>query len=567
MANQKYKLELTAVDKTKAVFNKVKAGLGSIKNGAMGVGKAMAGATVAIGATATAMGAIAKTSLDFADAIGKVSTRTGISVNTLQALQIATVESGGTVEGANKAFQKFTQSIGDAQRGLSTQADIFRDLGVRIEDTSGQYRGTEVILRDVIESVSNLGSESEKATVLANLFGRAGKEMFGIFEGGEAGLDTILQRVKDLGISLDEDGVRSAETLNDSMFILTKQFNNVKDNIVLSLVPAFQTVVNGLSTMFSKFVENNGGAKDFSKVLAEQVITGLADFVRGIGTVIAGFNKFMLQTKLVGLETQRFLNILNPVKFAQFSAEIKRTKEELKNVKNPLTEQADAIDNLGTTLDQTVESANSVTQGLVQIKNESINNVDALDRQNVSISSTKDNFDKFANSINETGRQLAQQNMFVQVFKDAEDAVVDFVQTGKLDFKKLIDSFIQDLIRLQIQKTLTEPLFAGFKEGGISGLFGAFGDIFKAEGGGFTGAGNRAGGLDGKGGFPAILHPNETVIDHTKGQQVGQQPLSVNFSIQATDASGFDELLTSRKNQIVAMISQAMNQKGKVGLI
>ena len=34
------------------------------------------------------------------------------------------------------------------------------------------------------------------------------------------------------------------------------------------------------------------------------------------------------------------------------------------------------------------------------------------------------------------------------------------------------------------------------------------------EGGGFTGSGSRSGGIDGKGGFPAILHPNETVIDH-----------------------------------------------------
>ena len=38
------------------------------------------------------------------------------------------------------------------------------------------------------------------------------------------------------------------------------------------------------------------------------------------------------------------------------------------------------------------------------------------------------------------------------------------------------------------------------------------------EGGGFTGRGARAGGLDGKGGQMHMLHPNETVIDHTKGQ-------------------------------------------------
>lgn len=36
------------------------------------------------------------------------------------------------------------------------------------------------------------------------------------------------------------------------------------------------------------------------------------------------------------------------------------------------------------------------------------------------------------------------------------------------------------------------------------------------DGGGYTGSGPRSGGLDGKGGFLAMMHPQETVIDHTK---------------------------------------------------
>ncbi len=36
------------------------------------------------------------------------------------------------------------------------------------------------------------------------------------------------------------------------------------------------------------------------------------------------------------------------------------------------------------------------------------------------------------------------------------------------------------------------------------------------DGGGYTGNGSRTGGIDGKGGFWAIMHPQETVIDHTK---------------------------------------------------
>lgn len=36
------------------------------------------------------------------------------------------------------------------------------------------------------------------------------------------------------------------------------------------------------------------------------------------------------------------------------------------------------------------------------------------------------------------------------------------------------------------------------------------------EGGGYTGDGPRVGGLDGKGGYMAMVHPKETIIDHTK---------------------------------------------------
>ncbi len=59
-------------------------------------------------------------------------------------------------------------------------------------------------------------------------------------------------------------------------------------------------------------------------------------------------------------------------------------------------------------------------------------------------------------------------------------------------------------------------LGAGTDVGGFD-----FFDLWSFDGGGSTGSGARAGGLDGKGGFMAMLHPQETVLDHTKGQGVG----------------------------------------------
>lgn len=60
------------------------------------------------------------------------------------------------------------------------------------------------------------------------------------------------------------------------------------------------------------------------------------------------------------------------------------------------------------------------------------------------------------------------------------------------------------------------------------------------DGGGYTGNGSRSGGLDGKGGFWAMMHPQETVIDHTKSgssASVGSSGggnVTVNVSLQET---------------------------------
>jgi len=96
---------------------------------------------------------------------------------------------------------------------------------------------------------------------------------------------------------------------------------------------------------------------------------------------------------------------------------------------------------------------------------------------------------------------------------------------------------------------------------GTAAIAGVKGASF--EGGGYTGMGPRAGGVDGKGGFPAILHPNETVIDHTQG---GGTPVNISFTINAVDTKGFDELLATRRGQIMSMVNQAVNNRGRPSL-
>lgn len=73
-------------------------------------------------------------------------------------------------------------------------------------------------------------------------------------------------------------------------------------------------------------------------------------------------------------------------------------------------------------------------------------------------------------------------NLFSNAFSNAEDALVDFVKTGKLSFKDLADSIVSDLIRIQIRKALAGAI--GAAAGSSNTYLAAVGSFLKQADGG-----------------------------------------------------------------------------------
>lgn len=78
--------------------------------------------------------------------------------------------------------------------------------------------------------------------------------------------------------------------------------------------------------------------------------------------------------------------------------------------------------------------------------------------------------------------------------------------------KKAVGQLLLEIAKVQMNKAIL-----GLGGGKSGGFFGFLGNLLSMDGGGYTGSAARSGGLDGKGGFLAMLHPQETVVDHTKG--------------------------------------------------
>lgn len=128
---------------------------------------------------------------------------------------------------------------------------------------------------------------------------------------------------------------------------------------------------------------------------------------------------------------------------------------------------------------------------------------------------------------------------------------------------------LSNVVYTRIATAAAESLatsFLGSAGGASSG--GGQGSLLAAlmsfDGGGYTGTGARAGGLDGKGGFMAMLHPNETVLDHSKGQGTGQ-PITVvqNFTVgDVASVSLVRQAVAGSERRIAAAMGRSMNYGG-----
>lgn len=178
--------------------------------------------------------------------------------------------------------------------------------------------------------------------------------------------------------------------------------------------------------------------------------------------------------------------------------------------------------------------------------------------------------DTYARAVKKIGEEYNETSKAGEFFNDVAEDFKEGILDAILEGEKLEDVFknlAKSIARAALEAALfgSGPLAGGGKSGGGGGIFGAIfgglGKLFSFDGGGYTGAGSRSGGLDGRGGFLAMMHPNESVIDHTKGGS-GVGGLHITFGVSADNNGNllpFVESVSEGKVQKAApaIVSQA----------
>jgi len=181
----------------------------------------------------------------------------------------------------------------------------------------------------------------------------------------------------------------------------------------------------------------------------------------------------------------------------------------------------------------------------------------------------------------EADKAFKEQERTAQRFADTIGKGFTQAITGAMSFKDAMKnvaaSVINDLTAMIVKKMITDQIFGALMNtsffgggsptasAGMTDFSPGFQPEMIAEGGGFTGFGARSGGVDGRGGFPAILHPNETVIDHTKGQGMGavvNQTINVTTGVQQTVRAEIQNLMPQIQEAAKAAVADSRARGG-----
>ena len=271
MSTQKFGLLIDAKVKgangIKRLGNSMQGAQGKVKNLTMAVrGLSSAFKLLAAGAVVAGFGAMVKRTIDQADAFGKLSTRTGIAADKLQAYVNAGKLADVSQEQLTSGLRVFARTQIEASEGVATYADAYKKLGVAVKNQDGSLKASDQLLGEIADRFADLPDGPEKAAVAMDIFGRSGAQMITLLNGGKSSLE-------EFNYELSANFAQNAEYFNDQITKLQIGFDGFRNQLMDALLPALNAIMEVFRDLFSS-------EQDFSALF--MVIEG---GIRGVAAV------------------------------------------------------------------------------------------------------------------------------------------------------------------------------------------------------------------------------------------------------------------------------------------
>ncbi len=161
-------------------------------------------ATVAIGAVVTATISAAKAAADYADNLAALETKTGLSTDALQKLEIAAKLGNSSIEALAAATNKM-------QKGIVDGNENFKKLGLSLSDL--KRMSPEEQLKATARAIDSIRDPAQKTAAAMAIFGKSGTDVIG-------SLKALSDGSADMAGALDQNAIRASAETADALDLM-----------------------------------------------------------------------------------------------------------------------------------------------------------------------------------------------------------------------------------------------------------------------------------------------------------------------------------------------------------
>lgn len=211
------------------------------KGGALAAG-VLAGVLATVAGSAVTMALAAGQQ---AEELSQLSSITGIGTETLQSYDVVLNRVGLGASDLTTVMRTLSGKMEEAKTGTGEASDRFRQLGIDITKVTS----TDDLIRKIAESVSHMANGTQKAAIMADLFGKSGLKFIPAFEGGAKAIDEAAAASERLGATLSSGQIAELGAMDDSVDDLTTAWKRFTQQLGSFVAPVIDFAARALSNL------------------------------------------------------------------------------------------------------------------------------------------------------------------------------------------------------------------------------------------------------------------------------------------------------------------------------
>ena len=577
MARNRLQFDINAKDKTKRAFT-------TLKRGLAGVSKAVFNMKTGLAAVAgvAGIGLLIRSSLQSIDKLGKLSRQVFISTEDLSAFRLAADLGGTSLEAFAKGARTLAVGINDwLVKGTGIAKDAFEQLGITQDDLRATNNDLWAQFQLVADALNAMEDGTAKTDAAYKLFGGRNIELLTAIENGTLGMAEMRAEAERFGLVLDSKLVKSVEDANDSIARTKLVFTGLKDHITIALAPTIETVATTIrDKLLGSIEDTHGGIKNFSNFLVEGFLNAMETFIKMVVTSVPDIQNMGIAIQNLAIAAQNvdeFFTMFNDdgtLKWVYTYKEmIPLVSKDMEALEEKLRGISEEFNNLRKNTNKSKEDEKEALFDVNKVRNLILNA--KKKEMEEEAQAEKEKFQKIL--MYNLQKAKKEKEIIAQTKQDIKDNLEGTltILSGHSEkaFKILkahkIAEAIVNTYSAVMKAFATVPYPLNYLAAGSALAFG-MAQVQQIRSQKFTA--RRQGGIVsenkpymvGEGG-PETFIPNSAGTIVPGG--VGGQNVNVNFTINAVDTTGFQQLLANERAMIVGMVNSAVNQQGKSNII